>query len=109
MAGQPSKTVSEAFAMAKTHVTLAGGRPRFLLMKKRPGRTDPRFSGRPELHARFQNSRGKLMSKDEHYDVLLWVEGAKDFATSVTYEICDDSFDEQFWEISRKEDTRFAT
>jgi hypothetical protein len=102
-------SVSEAFARAATQLTVAGGDPHSIVLNAPRGPT-PRFFARPELHAEFVGTRsGKLMSKDEHYNMLLWIEGAEDFATSVIYEICDDSFDEWFWEVTRKEDRLFKT
>lgn len=83
------RTVGEAFAEAATQFRLEGGDPDWLMLHPSRGKT-PRFFARPELHAAFQGQkRGKLMAKDEHFDILLWLEGAEDFATSATYEICD--------------------
>jgi hypothetical protein len=102
-------TVSEAYSKAATQLTVAGGDSSCVVLRTQRGKA-PRFFARPELHAEFLGTRhGKLMSKDEHYNMLLWIEGAEDFATSVTYEICDDSFEESFWEVTRKEDRKFKT
>lgn len=108
------ESVGRAFELAKTQVILAGGDPRQFAISCRRRHSDrmTSFDGRPEIMAAFNTGpRGRpVKSADDEYRMVIWIRGASDFAESVVYQVCDESFeDDQYWEVTRAEDGQFKT
>ncbi len=109
-----SRTIGDAFDIAKTQVVLSGANPNAFVIRGSP-RTlkDLCFYGAPEILAEFRLNRAgnpvQADTDDEEYEIYLWIRGAEDYATSVVYEACDDSYDERYWEVGRVDDSQFKT
>lgn len=106
-----SLSIRSAIALAKCELGINGfDRDVIRAHAENDADLDIAFQAWPELMASFKvDQAGTPVVEKGHFHCMLWMRGVDQNISSVTYQICHESFQESFWETLRSEATNFWT